>query len=45
MKQVQSNLTDLYAFLKHWPADNDGVNLSVLSTRVNSCGKFLQQIA
>jgi hypothetical protein len=34
---------NLNAFLKHRPDDDDGVNLSILSARVNSHGKFRQQ--
>jgi hypothetical protein len=36
---------DFNAFLKHRPADNDGVNLSVLSARINFRWKLLQQVA
>jgi hypothetical protein len=39
------DITEIYldALLKHRPADNNCVKLSVLSARVNPRGKFLEQ--
>ena len=36
---------DLNAFLKHRSIDDNGMDLSILSARVHSSGKFLQQVA